>query len=167
MFRRIFTSCFRRQVYEPKGGYFVWVNASMGSAQHLGTFEATKIWTYLSWVSWVVLVEFRTWRLWEICFQLLQSQLRCQFLQRMELNQSDWVSTRTVSNYSDRLHVDFSVKSQLVLKWIDVSWCLVCPSWAARSSPRGRWQVAAGRPNWEFWHQWIWKCLNHRWSKND
>lgn len=70
---------------------------------------------------WVVLVEFRTWRLWEICFQLSQSQLRCQFLQRMELNQFDWVSTRTVSNYSDRLHVDFSVKSQLVLKWIDIA----------------------------------------------
>ena len=74
----------------------------------------------ISELSQLSCVEFRTWRLWEICFQS-QSQLRCQFLQRMELNQFDWVSTRTVSNYSDRLHVDFSVKSQLVLKWIDIA----------------------------------------------
>ncbi len=43
MFSKILTSCFRRQVYEPKGGYFVWVNASMGSAQHLGTFELCQL----------------------------------------------------------------------------------------------------------------------------
>lgn len=111
MFSQILHHAFAARSTSPKAA------TSFGSTPRWEVLNISELW---SWVSWVVLVEFRTWRLWEICFQS-QKQLRCQFLQRMELNQFEWVSTRTVSNYSDRLYVDFSVKSQLVLKWIDVA----------------------------------------------